>query len=136
MPAKCTNQCLRVEWGTAFCQASCLLSGPGFRPPMGRRRHALSCEMNMNFDERLEKLATRHEALAQTVEFIAGMQLRTEKVLVALAEAQVKTENAMAELQHGMAELRNGMVGVQDAIQRLARIAESHEQRLDRLEGE
>jgi len=103
---------------------------------MGRRRHALSCEMNMNFDERLEKLATRHEALAQTVEFIAGMQLRTEKVLVALAEAQVKTENAMAELQHGMAELRNGMVGVQDAIQRLARIAESHEQRLDRLEGE
>ena len=83
----------------------------------------------MTLDERLEKLTERHEALTQTVELIAGMQLRTEKVMVALAETQVKTENGLVEVQKGLA-------GVQDAIRRLARIAENHEDRLRRLEGE
>jgi hypothetical protein len=35
----------------------------------------------LTIDERLEKLAERHEALAQTVEIITGMQKETEKQL-------------------------------------------------------
>ena len=54
----------------------------------------------------LERLAERHEALAQTVEIIAGMQRQNETVV---AQAL-------------------------DAINRLARIAESHERRIDGLE--
>ena len=30
----------------------------------------------MTFEERLDRIAERHEALAQTVEIVAGMQLR------------------------------------------------------------
>lgn len=62
----------------------------------------------MNIDERLEKLTERHEALTQTVEIIAGMQ----------------REN----------ELKIGQVV--DAIGRLVRVAEIHEQRLDDLDGQ
>ena len=56
---------------------------------------------------RLDRLTERHEALSQTVELIAGMQAKNEKLM---AEAL-------------------------DAIHSLARIAQAHEQRLDKLEG-
>jgi hypothetical protein len=61
----------------------------------------------MTIDERLERLTERHEALTQTVELIAGMQQKNEE--------------------------RFGQV--MEAINRLAHIAEIHEQRLDNLEG-
>jgi hypothetical protein len=54
----------------------------------------------------LERLKERHEALTQTVEIIAGMQRKNEMVLAQVIEA----------------------------IHGLARIAESHERRLDGLE--
>ena len=57
----------------------------------------------VTIDERLEKLAERHEALTQTVEIIAGMQQQNEQRLVQ----------------------------VLDAINRLANIAEAHESILD-----
>jgi hypothetical protein len=66
----------------------------------------LKYHMNMNIDERLEKLTARHEARAQTVEIIAGMQRENEK--------------------------RMGQV--LEAIAQLSHIAESHDHRLDNLE--
>jgi hypothetical protein len=68
----------------------------------------------MNIDERLEKLTERHEALTQAVEIIAGMQRENER-------------------QIGDVTSRLGQVV--DAIGRLARIAEIHEQRLDDLDS-
>ena len=61
----------------------------------------------MNIDERLEKLAERHEALAQTVEILT----RDIQDLKSIAE------------QDG------------ENIRALARIAEIHERRLTHLEG-
>jgi flagellar biosynthesis/type III secretory pathway chaperone len=57
----------------------------------------------MDIDERLEKLAERHEALTQTVDLLAAMYQQNERRL-----AQVL-----------------------DAINRLANIAEAHDVRLD-----
>jgi hypothetical protein len=67
----------------------------------------------MNIDERLEKLAERHEALTQTVEIIAAMQRDNEKRLDRISE----------DIE------RDG-----ENIRALARIAELHHERLIRLE--
>ena len=65
----------------------------------------------MSIDERLERLAERHEALTQTVELLAAMQ---------------KTE---------FAEIRRLFAETGQFINSLAHIAEKHEQRLDNLEN-
>jgi flagellar biosynthesis/type III secretory pathway chaperone len=57
----------------------------------------------MTIDERLEKLAERHEALTQTVDLLAAMHQQNER----------------------------RMAQVLDAINRLANIAEAHDVRLD-----
>ncbi len=57
----------------------------------------------MTTEERLEKLAERHEALTQTVELLAAMQQENER--------------------------RMGQM--MDAINRLTNIAAAHEERLD-----
>jgi hypothetical protein len=56
----------------------------------------------MSFDERLERIAERHEALTQTVEIVAGMQQKNETLLTHVIES----------------------------IDSLARIAHMHEQRI------
>jgi flagellar biosynthesis/type III secretory pathway chaperone len=60
----------------------------------------------MSFDERLERIAERHEALAHTVEIVAGMQQKNETLLTHVIES----------------------------IDSLARIAHVDEQRLSHLE--
>jgi hypothetical protein len=67
----------------------------------------------MTIDERLEALAVRHEALAQTVEIIAGMQRENES---------------------RFGQVTRNFEIVLDSIKRLENIAASHEQRLDDLE--
>jgi hypothetical protein len=53
----------------------------------------------MNIDERLEALTARHEALAQTVEIIAGMQRENEKYIAETAQ-QIRALVRVAELHH------------------------------------
>ena len=60
----------------------------------------------MNIDERLERLADRHEALTQSIEITAGMQRENEKQIFQLATF----------------------------IRQRAEIAKRHEDRLDNLE--
>jgi uncharacterized protein YktB (UPF0637 family) len=67
----------------------------------------------MNFDERLARLAERHEALTQSVELIAHLQQKNEETLE-------KNQVLMAH--------------VIENIDRLARIAHAHEQRISGLE--
>jgi hypothetical protein len=45
----------------------------------------------MTFEERLDRLAERHEALAQTVEFIAHHQDRNEQEIERLLEMPTRT---------------------------------------------
>ena len=62
----------------------------------------------MNIDERLERLTERHEALTQSVELIT---------------ADIRNLTAL-------------MSQTDQFINQLAHIAEAHEQRIDRLEGQ
>lgn len=72
----------------------------------------------MSIDERLEKLTERHEALTQTVEIIAAMQKENDK---RFAERGAEFDRRMGQ--------------VLEAITQLGHIAESHDHRLDNLEG-
>jgi len=72
----------------------------------------------MTIDERLEKLAERHEALTQTVELMAAMQQAAEKQI-----GKQIAEVLAASKQDG------------ENIRALARIAEIHERPLTDLEG-
>ena len=65
----------------------------------------------MTIDERLEKLTERHEALTQTVEIMAAMQKENDR------------------------RFAERMGQVLEAITQLGHIAESHDHRLDNLEG-
>lgn len=48
---------------------------------------------DMNIDERLEKLAERHEALTQTVEIIASMQKENEARIANLTDTMNRLAN-------------------------------------------
>ncbi len=65
----------------------------------------------MTFDERLERLTGRHEALTQTVELMA---------------AENRERDRMWDEKMGQ---------VMESIARLLHIAEIHEHRIERLEG-
>ena len=69
----------------------------------------------MNFDERLDRLAERHQALAESV------QLLTRDVQ-SLAESVKTDERYISDVMEGTA--------------RLLHVAQIHEQRLSRLEGQ
>ena len=74
----------------------------------------------MDIDQRLDRLTERHEALTQTVEVIAGMQVKTEEAQQRLVEAQRKNEVLIAQ--------------VMESVNGLARIAHLHEHRITELE--
>jgi len=73
----------------------------------------------MTIDERLEKLTERHEALAQSLEIIAGMQLAAEKRALEAASLQAQRDAKYDE-----------------RFDRLLTIVESHERRISHLEGD
>lgn len=68
----------------------------------------------MTIDERLEKMVERHEALAQSVELLAGMQKNTEQQAQALLASMQSLSGAMTKL---------------------VAVVESHERRIQGLEG-
>ena len=72
----------------------------------------------MNMDERMEALTARHEALTRTVELIAAMQQDNDK----------RWEKRWEEISTALQQ--DG-----ERIRALARVAELHHERLERLEG-
>ena len=93
----------------------------------------------MTFEEKLDALAARHEALAQTVElnghlladFIAASSRDDERIR-ARHEALAQT----VELNgHQITDLFIAINKDTENIRALARIAEVHERRIERLEG-
>jgi hypothetical protein len=69
----------------------------------------------VSIDERLEKLAERHEVLALTVELLTA------------ENRQMAAENRERDRRMGE---------IMEAIARLAHVAEIHERRIERLEEE
>ena len=80
----------------------------------------------MTFEERMDRLTERHEALAQSLELVAAMQRENERRIAELA----------AENREGFAEMRKGFAETLQFINQLARVAEAHEHRWDSLEGQ
>ena len=78
----------------------------------------------MNFEESMERLKERHEALSQSVEMLLASQRQTERLM---AEQAARTDRQIAETGHQIRELLQ-------FINQLAHVAESHERRLDDLD--
>ena len=74
----------------------------------------------MTFDERLDQISQKHQALAETVQIIASMQLENEK-------AHRKNEVLLEKNQVLIAE-------IMESVNSLARIAHAHEHRITDLE--
>ncbi|HVN03279.1 MAG TPA: hypothetical protein VMT86_02610 [Bryobacteraceae bacterium] len=75
----------------------------------------------MTTDERLEKLAERHEALAETVQILASMQL----------EAGRQAREHDAEYAQRFAANETRLVQLMDTMNRLGRILEVHDAEID-----
>jgi hypothetical protein len=99
----------------------------------------------MTFEERLDRLAERHEALAQTVELVAHAQDRNEQEIERLlvmqrsneeAHARAQAKNAEAQARNAEAQAKNETLMAQ-MIESfgLARIAQAHENRISGLEA-
>jgi len=96
----------------------------------------------MTIDERLEKLAERHQALAETVEVIAGMQRKNEEGIQAVAkglealgatvkELAVNTHNAMQSIGSAVDTMAKS---VSRNMEILIKYAQRHEDWLDEIE--
>lgn len=83
---------------------------------------------NNNFDERLNRLIERHEALTQSVELLAASLRETHDITretAILARQNTESIKALVEVTNQDAT----------AIRTLARIADAHEKRIADLEG-
>jgi len=94
----------------------------------------------MNIDERLEKLAERHEALSQTLELMAHMHRDFETAQNQLMRETGQKISALAILAE-QNEVRAGqmqaaMTRMMESIDRLAHIADIHEHRITGLESQ
>jgi hypothetical protein len=79
----------------------------------------------MTTDERLDRLAERTDAIAQSVELLTTLHRDLEQQMAA----------SFAETRARFAETAARFAETLGFINRLAHIAEAHEQRLDHLEG-
>jgi hypothetical protein len=78
----------------------------------------------MTIDERLEKLTERHEALSQSLELLSHMHQESER----------ESEKRMARIDQVLTALAAAQVKTEDAIARLAHIADIQDRRITRLE--
>jgi hypothetical protein len=81
----------------------------------------------MTFEERMDRLAERHEALAQSVEML-HRDILDLKVTVAGITAVVEKDGENIRALAGIAEV------ALDSIRRLESIAAAHNDRIERLE--
>jgi len=83
----------------------------------------------MDIDERLERLAERHEALTQTVELLTK-DLSDMRVLVNdIAEGTVRLTKDFSDMKVLVNDIAEGTA-------RLLHVAEIHEKRISRLEDQ
>lgn len=82
----------------------------------------------------MDRIVERHEALAQTVQIIAGMQLKNEEAHQRNEEAHQRNEEAHLRNQALLEKNQVLIAQVLESIDSLARIAHAHEQRISHLE--
>jgi len=82
----------------------------------------------MDFEERINRLVERHEALAQTVEHLA-LQGEEQRKTAVIQSA------TMEKLVGNTDKLVSAISQITESIRSLANIAQAHESRLSRIEG-
>ena len=89
----------------------------------------------MTIDERLEKLAERHEALTQTVELLtadiremAAENRKRDELLGQILKENQKRDERLGQIMEGIARLLLVAEAHEDRIN-------GHERRIERLEG-
>src|ERR1039457_5212801 len=95
----------------------------------------------MNIDERLERLAERHEALTQTMELFqhdTGEKIRALATIAEQNEARAAKMMDAINSQHARSDATTyrSFEDIRDSLQRLERIAVAHERRLDEIQSE
>jgi len=92
-------------------------------------------------EERFERIDQRLEAIAMNLEIVAGMQLTSEKAIEAntrAIEANTRSIEANTKAieanERAIATLTQHAIQAMGAINRLANIAEAHQQRIEDLE--
>jgi len=92
----------------------------------------------MTIDERLEKLAERTDAIAQSLELLTSLHLDNERRLAEYAaksdERFAKTEERFGKYEERSAKTEERMAQLMETMNRLANVVISHEERLDGLE--
>jgi predicted nucleic acid-binding Zn-ribbon protein len=73
----------------------------------------------------LEELSAKHAALAETVQILAGMQVKTEEM----------AQQTQREVQQTQRDIQRLTTTMNSAFTRFARILDNHEDRIERLEG-
>jgi prefoldin subunit 5 len=96
----------------------------------------------MTIDERLERLADRHEALSNTVELLTHDidALRAEgketgEKIRALAVIAEQNEVCAGQMMGAITSLEANAAQMMDAITRLARVGDNHEDRINDIEN-
>jgi hypothetical protein len=93
----------------------------------------------MNIDERLEKLGEHIDALAQSVELLASFHRDTELRLnefIERVDAYIaRTGARMANMDDRMAGMDDRFAKMMDTFNRLGNIVISHDELIDKLEG-
>jgi hypothetical protein len=82
----------------------------------------------VDIDDRLDRLVERHEALSQSLELIAAMQRDGERQF---KEERAQTEQLFGQVALRLREATDNIREMSDSINRLARIAGVHQDRLD-----
>ena len=83
----------------------------------------------MTFDERLDQISQKHQALAETVQIIASMQLENEKAH--------RNNELLLEKNERLQEKNQILIAdIMESVNSLARIAHAHENRITRLEDD
>jgi hypothetical protein len=92
----------------------------------------------MTIDERLEKLAERTDAIAQSLELLTSLHLDNGRRLAEYAaktdERFAKTEERFGKYEERSAKTEERMAQLMETMNRLANVVISHEERLDGLE--
>jgi len=85
----------------------------------------------MTIDERLEKLAERTDAIAQSVELLTSLHLDSER---RYAELVARNEERFGRTEERAAKTEERMTQLMETMNRLANVVIRHEERLDDLE--
>jgi hypothetical protein len=89
----------------------------------------------MTIDERLEKLAVRHEALSHRAELLLADGEKTAEKIRILATVADQNETRAQRNENRMVKMMDAIPKMMDAIASLARTVEQHQRRLDNPAG-